>query len=103
MTKVGERPVLASEIGGQKHGAIKQTITDQLNWQPIPAKRGDLVIFDSYVPHYSDKNNSANARRAMFFTFNATADGNYYDAYYKMKHQEFSNPNFHVATPTNYK
>lgn len=103
VTKVGERPVLASNVGGPKHGAIEQSVSDQLQWQAIPARSGDLVIFDSYVPHYSDKNNSLNSRRAMFFTFNAAQDGDYYHAYYDMKHREFSNPNFHIATPTEHK
>ncbi|MFT5708778.1 MAG: ectoine hydroxylase-related dioxygenase (phytanoyl-CoA dioxygenase family), partial [Oceanospirillaceae bacterium] len=103
VTKVGERPVLASNVGGPKHGAIEQSVSDQLQWQAIPARSGDLVIFDSYIPHYSDKNNSLNSRRAMFFTFNAAQDGDYYDAYYDMKHREFSNPNFHIATPTEHK
>ncbi len=102
-TRAGKLPVLASNVGGPKHGAIEEKISDQLNWQSVPAKRGDLVIFDSYVPHYSEKNNSQDSRRAMFFTFNAAEDGDYYNAYYDMKHREFSNPNFHIATPTDHK
>lgn len=102
-TRAGKLPILASNVGGPKHGAIEEQISDQLKWQSVPAKRGDLVIFDSYVPHYSEKNNSQHSRRAMFFTFNAAEDGDYYGAYYDMKHREFSNPNFHIATPTDHK
>lgn len=99
-TPVGNLPVLQSYEGGTTHGNIRQEICDQMNWIPITAKAGDVVLFDSYVPHYSKKNESQLTRRAMFFTFNPHSDGDFYEAYYDMKHREFDNPKFHVATPT---
>ncbi|UTW11566.1 phytanoyl-CoA dioxygenase family protein [Marinobacterium rhizophilum] len=99
-TPVGSRPVLQSYEGGSKHGNIRQEILDQISWSPVTARKGDVVLFDSYVPHYSRKNESQKPRRAMFFTFNASCDGDYYQAYYDMKHSQFDNPKFHVATPT---
>lgn len=99
-TPVGDLPVLQSYEGGATHGNIRQEICDQLNWIPITAQAGDVVLFDSYVPHYSKKNESLLPRRAMFFTFNALSDGDFYEAYYDMKHREFDNPAFHIATPT---
>lgn len=99
-TPLGKLPVLASYDGGPGNGNIRQEICDKICWNLVPAKRGDVVLFDSYVPHYSEKNNSDKTRRAMFFTFNAAADGNYYQDYYAMKRNEFDNPKFHVATPT---
>ncbi|MGY8872088.1 MAG: phytanoyl-CoA dioxygenase family protein [Pseudomonadales bacterium] len=99
-TPVGDLPVLQSYEGGTTHGNIRQEICDQMNWIPITAKAGDVVLFDSYVPHYSKKNESQLTRRAMFFTFNPLSDGDFYEAYYDMKHREFDNPKFHVATPT---
>lgn len=99
-TPVGDLPVLQSYEGGTTHGNIRQEICDQMNWTPITAKAGDVVLFDSYVPHYSKKNESQLTRRAMFFTFNPLSDGDFYEAYYDMKHREFDNPKFHVATPT---
>jgi ectoine hydroxylase-related dioxygenase (phytanoyl-CoA dioxygenase family) len=99
-TPVGDLPVLQSYEGGKTHGNIRQEICDQMNWTPITAKAGDVVLFDSYVPHYSKKNEYQLNRRAMFFTFNPLSDGDFYEAYYDMKHREFDNPKFHVATPT---
>ncbi|WP_293264733.1 phytanoyl-CoA dioxygenase family protein [Neptunomonas sp.] len=99
-TPVGDLPVLPSYEGGKAHGNIRQEICDQINWVPITAKAGDVVLFDSYVPHCSKKNDSLLTRRAMFFTFNPLIDGDFYEAYYTMKHQEFDNPKFHIATPT---
>ena len=99
-TPAGELQVLPSDLGGNKNGNITEHICQQINWQEILAKPGDIVIFDSYVPHFSNKNQSDLPRRAMFFTFNAKQDGDYYQAYYQMKHAEFDNPAFHIATPT---
>mgnify|MGYP000439000778 CR=1 FL=1 len=99
-TPVGPRPILASYDGGPDNGNIQREISDKINWSPIIARRGDVVLFDSYVPHYSEKNESHKTRRAMFFTFNVLADGDHYQAYYAMKRNEFDNPKFHIATPT---
>lgn len=99
-TPNGELPILPSYDGGSSHGAITREVVEQIKWQPIEAKPGDVVIFDSYVPHYSEKNASDKPRRAMFYTFNAEHFGDFYGDYYDMKHREFDNPSFHVATPT---
>lgn len=99
-TPVGTLPILASYEGGRNNGNIQQSICEQIRWQSIPARAGDVVLFDSYVPHYSEKNDSQKTRRAMFFTFNALSDGDHYQAYYQMKREQFDNPAFHVATPT---
>jgi len=99
-TPVGKLPVLASYDGGPDNGNIRQEISERIRWNPITARRGDVVLFDSYVPHYSEKNDSDKTRRAMFFTFNAAADGCFYKDYYQMKREQFDNPKFHVATPT---
>ncbi|WP_261841877.1 phytanoyl-CoA dioxygenase family protein [Aliamphritea ceti] len=99
-TPNGQLPILPSYDGGSSHGAIQQEVVDRIKWQPIVAKPGDVVIFDSYVPHYSEKNGSDKSRRAMFYTFNSLHFGDFYDDYYDMKHREFDNPSFHVATPT---
>jgi ectoine hydroxylase-related dioxygenase (phytanoyl-CoA dioxygenase family) len=101
-TRAGILPVLPSEKSAEKNGNICQQVTELINWQALEAKPGDIVIFDSYVPHFSFENNSKYPRRAMFFTFNAAADGDYYEQYYQMKHREFDNPAFHIATPTSH-
>ncbi|WP_027857379.1 phytanoyl-CoA dioxygenase family protein [Marinobacterium jannaschii] len=99
-TPLGMLPILPSYDGGPDNGNIRQEVCDQIRWNTVTARKGDVVLFDSYVPHFSEKNDSQKTRRAMFFTFNAKADGNFYEAYYGMKRQEFDNPKFHVATPT---
>jgi len=99
-TPAGELAILPSVEGGSDHGNILPAIEAKINWKAIIAEPGDIVLFDSYVPHFSHANLSDSKRRAMFFTFNAAADGDYYEDYYAMKHQQFDNPTFHIATPT---
>ncbi|MCL6416940.1 phytanoyl-CoA dioxygenase family protein [Aestuariirhabdus sp. Z084] len=102
-TSGGALPILPSYEGGDRHGVIQQEVVNQIEWQAVLAQPGDVVIFDSYVPHYSEKNNSDHSRRAMFYTFNAQGYGDFYDEYYGMKHREFDHPSFHVATPTRHR
>ena len=99
-TSVGPRPVLPSIQGGPNHGSITPEVTKQIRWREVAANVGDVVLFDSYVPHCSYRNNSDQSRRALFFTFNLQEDGAYYEDYYAMKRAEYANPKFHVATPT---
>lgn len=86
--------------GGKNNGDIKSELSDQLAWLPVEAKKGDVLLFHSFLPHCSKKNNSKNARRNFFFTFNALSEGNWYQHYYEIKRNQFNNPMFHVSTPT---
>lgn len=40
-----------------------------LNWELTPTNSGDVIIFDSYVPHRSDVNSSNTSRRMAFITY----------------------------------
>lgn len=48
---------------------------DHLDFAPLPVKAGDLVIFNTMVPHQSGKNNTSSPRRALYFTYNPAAEG----------------------------
>lgn len=86
--------------GGKDHGSIKPEYAKKINWLALEASPGDLVIFTSYLPHYSEPNKSKKARRAMFFTHNRLRDGDHRKAYYHTKRHDPLNPAFHFATPT---
>lgn len=92
--------VLPYNEGGKNHGSIKEEYVEKLNWVPILAEPGDVVFFNSYVPHYSEPNKSSSSRRAMFFTHSKLTDGEYREAYYHTKRNDPNNPLFHFATPT---
>jgi len=51
----------------------------------LEADPGDVIFFDSYVPHGSPANTSARARRNIFVTFNRQSDGDNRQRYYEDK------------------
>lgn len=62
---------------------------DRLRWSPIPTEPGDLLFFDSYLPHRSGPNRTDLPRRALYITYNKAAEGNCRDAYYREKRAVF--------------
>jgi 2-aminoethylphosphonate dioxygenase len=93
-------PLFRYSRGGPNNGNIEPGVSSQMRWTPVPVRCGDVVVFDAFVPHYSEPNASQTQRRALFFTFNATRYGEFYEAYYQAKRQRYDDPAFHVATPT---
>jgi hypothetical protein len=59
-------------------------------WQPVELAPGDLLWFDSYVPHRSDTNVTAVARRALYLTYNAASAGDFRTTYYEDKEATFA-------------
>lgn len=70
-------------------GGICDDVIDSSIWEPVLSKRADLVIFDSYVPHKSEKNTTDSSRRIFYFTFNEASEGDYYEEYFVKKREEF--------------
>jgi hypothetical protein len=74
----------------EKDGSIYKEIASQLKWTPIECQSGDVILFDSYLPHYSEPNRSNGSRRALFITYNRLSEGgSMRDAYYKDKREQF--------------
>ena len=70
-------------------GKISQEIENKLKWEKIETTPRDLVIFDSFVPHRSDKNYTNNSRRIFYFTYNLKEEGEYHNSYIIKKRREF--------------
>jgi ectoine hydroxylase-related dioxygenase (phytanoyl-CoA dioxygenase family) len=60
-----------------------------LPWSPIPTQPGDLLFFDSYLPHRSAANLTDRPRRALYLTYNKATEGNVRDSYYREKRAVF--------------
>jgi phosphonate degradation associated HDIG domain protein len=60
-----------------------------LDWQPLPTKPGDVVLFGSYLPHRSGENKSDLPRRALYATYNRLSAGSVRDAYFAEKRRVF--------------
>ena len=70
-------------------GEVDREVEDGLVWEPLPSSPGDLVFFDSFVPHRSRANTSCRARRAMYITYNRASEGDYRHAYFERKRENF--------------
>lgn len=73
----------------QLNGEIHPNSEQELDWQPLPCGMGDVLLFDSYLPHRSHKNNTDMPRRGLYITFNRESEGNHRSDYYELKRQEF--------------
>ena len=76
-------------IPADDRGRVPAELVEQLTWRPVPARPGDLVIFDSYAPHYSETNTTRQPRRALYLTYNAASRGDFRRRYYEDKVAEF--------------
>lgn len=55
----------------------------------LEAQPGDVVFFDSYVPHGSPANTSEHQRRNIYLTFNKASDGDLRQQYYDDKWKSY--------------
>jgi len=55
----------------------------------LEAQPGDVVFFDSYVPHGSPANTSDSQRRNLYLTFNKASDGDLRQQYYEDKWKSY--------------
>jgi hypothetical protein len=70
-------------------GTLRPEEVARFAWQPILAGPGDVIVFDSYVPHRSGPNCSAGPRRSYYVTYNRASDGDHRQAYYDRKRALF--------------
>lgn len=70
-------------------GSIHPEVEAELPWRPLEAKAGDIVFFDSYIPHRSHPNTSERSRRAMYITYNRLSEGSRRDDYFADKRLKF--------------
>lgn len=70
-------------------GTVDPELVAGMRWEPFPTAAGDVVLFDSYIPHRSQTNTSQRSRTAIFLTYNRESEGMYRDEYYEHKRQVF--------------
>lgn len=71
-------------------GRVDAAHAATLDWEPVEAEPGDVVVFDSYAPHYSETNTTNRPRRALYLTYNALTAGDHRERYYADKEAEFA-------------
>jgi len=57
--------------------------------EPLPVRAGDVVFFDSYVPHCSRPNLSGQQRRVLYITYNRLSEGDHREPYFAEKRRNF--------------
>lgn len=72
-----------------KDGTLDREWVDAQVWRAIEMRPGDLLFFDSYVPHRSGQNRSERPRRALYVTYNRASDGDYRSEYFARKRAAF--------------
>ena len=55
----------------------------------LPTRAGDVVFFDSYVPHSSLPNLTGRQRRVLYVTYNRLSEGDHRERYFAEKRQNF--------------
>ncbi len=60
-----------------------------LHWAHIQAEPGDVVFFDSFIPHRSAPNTTRDARRVLYYTYNKASAGDHLAQYYADKRASY--------------
>lgn len=60
-----------------------------LHWAHVETEPGDVVYFDSFVPHRSAANRTAEARRVLYYTYNLASEGDHLAQYYADKRASY--------------
>jgi hypothetical protein len=70
-------------------GTLDPQWVSKQRWVPVEMAPGDVLMFDSYMPHRSGPNLSDRPRRALYVTYNRLSAGSYRDAYFAQKRAAF--------------
>jgi hypothetical protein len=60
-----------------------------IEFEPLPMEPGDAVFFDSFLPHRSGPNPTAEARRVLYLTYNRASEGDHRARYYADKRKSY--------------
>jgi hypothetical protein len=66
--------------------------TDELlevEFAALPSKPGDVVFFDSFIPHQSAPNSTDSPRRVLYVTYNPASEGDHREQYYDDKRKSY--------------
>jgi len=74
---------------GPEWQELSDDVVAKLEWEPVPTQPGDILLFDSFVPHRSGPNLSSRPRRALYLTYNMRSQGECRDQYYVDKRKNY--------------
>ena len=62
---------------------------DELEYLSLPTEPGDVVFFDSFIPHRSRPNHTPLPRRVLYVTYNRLSEGDHRRQYYIDKRKSY--------------
>jgi hypothetical protein len=87
--EVVDGPPLA-RLPTDDRGCVTPDVVESLAWTPVEVRAGQTLWFHSLTPHRSGPNHSSTWRRALYPTYNALAEGDRRDDYYRAKRAELA-------------
>lgn len=86
------------ELGNWRHrpeliGDLWRPLDDgqleEVSFEAVPTAPGDVMFFDSYLPHRSSPNFTKSPRRVLYITYNKASAGDHRTQYFADKHQSY--------------
>ncbi len=77
------------ELIGELWAPLGDAALAELEFVPYPMQPGDALFFDSYLPHRSAPNRTAEHRRVLYVTYNRASEGDQRARYYADKHASY--------------
>ena len=74
---------------GNKWEPLQASDLKGMKFEPFMLEPGDMVFFDSYVPHGSAPNRADRPRRVLYITCNKLSEGDHRKQYYADKRKNF--------------
>jgi len=84
--------VRAAHLGGmmsEDWHELPESVYTKLKFEHVPTQPGDVLFFDSYVPHRSAPNNTDKSRRLLYLTYAKAAEGDWRERYYADKRASY--------------
>jgi hypothetical protein len=78
-----------SALIGREWAPLGAAETAHFAMIPTPTRPGDVLFFDSFVPHASKANLSREQRRILYLTYNRASDGDHRVRYYADKRASY--------------
>ncbi|HEX3483512.1 MAG TPA: phytanoyl-CoA dioxygenase family protein, partial [Micropepsaceae bacterium] len=79
---------LSAMIGAEWRPLTKEEMAS-FDLIPVETEPGDVIFFDSYVPHASKPNLTPEARRILYLSYNRISDGDHRAQYFAEKRASF--------------
>ena len=79
----------ARQLIGSEWEPLGEAQLAGLHWAHLQAEPGDVVFFDSFIPHRSAPNRTGEPRRVLYYTYNKRSEGDHCRQYYADKRQSY--------------